>query len=414
MRFDAIVLGAGPAGLGAALALVRAGARAALIDGAEQVGGLSRTLHREPYAFDLGGHVLFVHDSAREAWLRELLGPDLVRIERPVAALSGGRVTPGRYLDRRADGLGAPPHELDVSGSAATMLTSVFGADVVDRHMRRYLEKVDGMPLEQITATRVRKLMVEQYAPDGFWFAHGGAGTLMEAMARAIRAGGGEVALRTHVEAIRHHAGRVTQVEAFGLDGRPLTFRAPLVVAAIPPAQAAALVSPAPPEHVVPDLPPRAAAIVALTVATPRVTDEPWIQVDRSDVPFARLAEMPNWSARMAPPGHTVLVCEVYCHPHADDRWWPLEDDALGRACAAALIDPLQLVDAGLQVSTLAVVRLARAWSLVAVDTMADAQRPAEWLADLRGFVGAQGGDVISAIDAGERAAASALVGGAA
>ncbi len=408
MDFDAIVLGAGPAGLGAALALTRAGARVAVVDLGGEPGGMSRTVTRDGCAFDLGGHILFVHDTARESWLRELLGPDLVWVDRPVACVRDGRVSRGRYLDQRDQGVGAPPRTVDGGPAAADLLQQAFGRELVDSAMRRYLEKVDGMPLERITAARAHKLLVEQYAPAGFWFAAGGVGRLMDAMAQAVVAGGGAVHLRTAIESINVRAGRVESVSVYGLDGRPLTLHTRRVIAGIAPAVAAGLVTPAAPADVREPLPARAAAIVALTVAQPSVTDEAWIQVDRPDVPFARLAEMRNWSPRMSPSDRSVVVCEVYCSPRADDPWWPLDDDALSRACAAALIEPLHLVDAGATITPLQVVRLTRAWSLVDVESVDQAARPARWLAEIDGFIGAQGGDVISAIAAGEHAAALA------
>ncbi len=73
---EAIVLGAGPAGLGAALALARAGARVVLVDAGAEPGGLCVTRRRDGFAYDIGGHIPFVRDEARRAWLEELLGDD--------------------------------------------------------------------------------------------------------------------------------------------------------------------------------------------------------------------------------------------------------------------------------------------------------------------------------------------------
>lgn len=408
MKADAVVLGGGPAGLGAALALVRGGARVTLVDAGPRVGGVSVTVRRGDYAFDLGGHILFVNDGGREAWLRELLGSDLRWIDRPVTSVLDGDVVPGRYLDRRADGIGPPPAVPASDTSAATMLGELFGVDVVERHMRRYLEKVDGMSLEAITATRARKLLVEQYAPEGFWFASGGVGRLMDAMARAIRAGGGTILTGTRVEAIATGGAGVESVAVVDSGGGSRAIDTTTVIGAIPPALAARLVTPPMPADVGVALPPRAAIVVALAVDVDSVTDQAWIQVDRDDVPFARIAEMGNWSPNMNPTGSTVLVCEVYCHPHDSDPWWALDDARLAVACAAALVSPLGLVDADRTISTVDVIRLPRAWSLVAVDSAARAAAPARWLDGIAGFITAQGGDVVSAIAAGEHAAALA------
>ena len=67
MAFDTIVLGAGPAGIGAA---IRLGKRAIVLERAPHLAGLSRTIVLEGAVFDLGGHSLLavkmlsrVHDS---------------------------------------------------------------------------------------------------------------------------------------------------------------------------------------------------------------------------------------------------------------------------------------------------------------------------------------------------------------
>lgn len=409
MHYDSIVLGAGPAGLGAALALVRSGASVALVEAGPQVGGMSSTVQAEDCAFDLGGHILFVHDGGREAWLRELLGTDLRWVDRPVASLDTGSIEAGRYLDQRDDGTVGPPPLMPVSdSSAATMLNRLFGAELVDRSMRRYLEKVDGMPLERITAQRARKLLVEQYAPDGFWYPAAGIGQLMDAMARAITAGGGTILTRTTVETIDVEGDMIDSIATLGLDGRPMTLTARTVVSAMPVSATARLVRPAPPADLQINLPPRAAIIVALRLAQPSLTEHAWIQVDRPDVPFARLAEMKNWSPKLAPADSTVLVCEIYCNPTNEDRWWSMDDEAIARACAAALIEPLALMDRATAARTVGVVRLPRAWSLVDVDAQHAAADTTLWLHQITGLLCAQGGDVMSAIVAGEHAAAAA------
>ena len=403
MACDALVLGAGPAGLGAALALARDGAHVALVDANDQVGGLCRTLRRDGLAYDLGGHILFVHDDQRRRWLQGLLDDDATWVDRPVVCVRDGTLTAGRYLDQR------PPTDATPNGtgpSAHALLAGSFGGAFVDAVMRRYLEKVDGMPLERILAMRAHKLMVEQFAPDGFWYPAGGIGQLMDAMAAEIARRGGEVHLGTRVLRIRTRDATVLGVDAKG-PGGPVSFDAPRVVAGLPPALIAGVVDPPAPAGLVPELPPRAAALVYLHVPSDRVTEEPWIQIDDPRVPFARMFEPKNWSERLVPPGRTVIGCECYCHPRPDDPAWGRTDADLGRACAAALADPLGLVDDPSTVTLLEVVRLPRAWSLVDVDRLDAAGAPSRWLAAFDNLAVAQGGDVILAIAAGEHAVRS-------
>jgi protoporphyrinogen oxidase len=259
------------------------------------------------------------------------------------------------------------------------------------------------MPLERITAVRASKLMYEQAAPKGFWYAAGGIGQLMDAMAAEVRRLGGQILTNTRVRNIRVADGRVFGVAAQTGD-QPVTVDAPRLVAGIPGPLVASLVDPPAPEGVIPRLAPRAAALVYLLVDKDRLTDQAWIQIDDPRAPFARMSEAKNWSHRLVPDGQTVIGCECYCALTSADPAWGLDDTALGQACATALRDPLGLVDEATKITPLEVVRIPRAWSLVEADGLREAAAPYEWLAEIEGLTVAQGGDVIQAIAAGEQA----------
>jgi protoporphyrinogen oxidase len=248
--------------------------------------------------------------------------------------------------------------------------------------------------------------MEDQAAPDGFWYPAKGIGQLMDAMAAEAVALGTEVRLGHRVERIARAGGRVATVTLRGPDG-PVEVAAGAVVAGLPPTAVAGLLEPAPPAGAVPSFPMRAAAIVYLAIDREPLTPEPWIQVDDARVPFARMFEVANWSARLVPEGRTVLGCECYADP--DDALWSTGDEDLARACAAALRDPLGLLDDPGAARLLEVVRIPRAWPLVALDRLDAARRAAALLDGVDGIEVAQGGDVVQAIEAGERAARAAL-----
>src|SRR5205809_7635696 len=68
-----VVIGAGPAGLTAAYVLVERGAPVQVFEVDGVVGGISRTVEREGWRFDIGGHRFFTKAAPVEALWHEIL-----------------------------------------------------------------------------------------------------------------------------------------------------------------------------------------------------------------------------------------------------------------------------------------------------------------------------------------------------
>ncbi len=402
---DALVLGGGPAGLGAALALARGGADVILVEENGVPGGLCVTREREGFRYDLGGHIPFVDGPGRRRWLEGLLGGDLRWVDRPVSCVRDGRVVRGRYLDQRPE-TPEPPASRDVS--AAGELGWRFGAGFVDRVMRPYLEKVDGLPLERIPAERAVRLLEDQAAPDGFLFPVHGIGQLMDTMAAAARAAGARVRLEARVRALQVPQRRMSGALVEAADGT-WEVRAEHAVVALPPSAAARLLDPAPPGGTTRSVRMRAVCLVYLALPHERLTLEPWIQVDDPRVPFSRMFEPVNWSPALAPPGRTVIGLECYCRAEDGDPVWSLSDERVGAWCAASLVDPLGWLDDPREAALLEVVRLPRAYPEADLAQVPAVRAPALWLDGLEGVHVAPGAAVIEAIEAGERAAEAIL-----
>ena len=76
-----VIIGAGPAGLTAALELSNRGVPAVVLEADKQVGGLARTVNYKGYLFDIGGHRFFTKwDEVNGIW-NEILGDKF--LERP-------------------------------------------------------------------------------------------------------------------------------------------------------------------------------------------------------------------------------------------------------------------------------------------------------------------------------------------
>ncbi len=85
------VIGAGPAGLTAGDVLARRGVRGAVFEADVQVGGIARTVERDGYRFDLGGHRFFTKLAPVQRLWEETLGDELLTRPRLSRIRYGGR-----------------------------------------------------------------------------------------------------------------------------------------------------------------------------------------------------------------------------------------------------------------------------------------------------------------------------------
>lgn len=77
-----VVLGAGIAGLSAALKLARAGEKPLVLEAADQVGGLAATFRTPDFDFDLGGHRWYSTKPEVDAFFKDVLRGELLEVKR--------------------------------------------------------------------------------------------------------------------------------------------------------------------------------------------------------------------------------------------------------------------------------------------------------------------------------------------
>jgi protoporphyrinogen oxidase len=75
-RSRCVVVGAGPAGLTAAYELTRRGRGCVVLEADDVVGGISRTVERDGWRFDIGGHRFFTKVSRVAQFWWEILGAE--------------------------------------------------------------------------------------------------------------------------------------------------------------------------------------------------------------------------------------------------------------------------------------------------------------------------------------------------
>jgi protoporphyrinogen oxidase len=410
----AVVLGGGPAGLTAGLLLARHRLPVVVLEAESQVGGLAKTVVRDGYRFDLGGHRFFTKSEEVEALWRELLGDDL--LVRPRLSRIRWR---GRFLDyplRASDvvrKLG--PVELGRSlGSYVRAAATPRGADesfedwVVSRFGRRlfelffrsYTEKVWGVPTSELraewAAQRIRNLSFATAAKaavlgnggdsvrsliEEFHYPRLGPGQMWEAMAAEIVGAGGQVRLGAPVSRIDLDGGRVTAVEAGGERIETAT-----VISSLPLRAAVGMARPAAPRAVAEaarGLRYRDFVTVALILEGPDPFPDTWIYVHDPSVRVARIQNFRAWSPWMVPDADRSCVgLEYFCFE--GDELWRRPDDELVELARSEL-ERTGLAASG-RVVTGHVVRVPKAYPVYDTDYAGRLETVRTWLDGIAGL----------------------------
>ncbi len=368
-----VVLGGGLAGLSAAHALARAGHPVQVIEKGARPGGLARTVSHQGFSYDLGGHRILTDLPEIQRLVEELLGDDLLVVERrsqillrgrrvtyplrPANALAGLGIRTSAavladYAGRRIRSWLRPPRIRSLEDWVVTH----YGRAMFDLYFREYSEKVWGRPCQQIdsdwVAQRIDGLSLGQAIKsafcrrpargiktltDTFLYPRQGIGQLADRLTAAIERHGATVRTGTPVRTVVHDGRRIGAVLLGSGQWRSM-LSADRFVSTIPITALVAAMRPPPPPEV------RAAAaaisfraLLTVTVFLRRrqATDLTWMYLPEKRIPFGRIHEPRNWSAAMAPAGFTHLVAEYFCDQ--DDGTWRTPDDRLIADTAAIL-----------------------------------------------------------------------------
>ena len=374
------VLGAGPAGLGAAFELARRGIAVTLFERQSRVGGNAGSFELAGQSVDYGSHRLHpAADPEILATIRDLLGDDL--LERPrhgrirlmgrwlhfplrpgdLALHAPPRFAAGVAWDLAAKLLprGTPPGE----PTFASVLRAGLGRTICDEFYFPYARKIWGMEPETLSPIQAAKRvssgsigkMLKRLIPGGgssggastkgvFYYPRGGYGQICERLREAAIEAGAEIHLDAAVKKLALGEGHHRVEGERG--GQPFSFEAEHVWSTIPVTVLAGLVEPGAPETVVAaarSLRFRAMLLVYLVLETDRFTEYDAHYFPGADLTLTRLSEPKNYAALGRPEGTTVLCAELPCQP--EDEVWGLDDAALGER----VVD--DLARAGLPVS---------------------------------------------------------------
>ncbi len=362
---DACVIGAGPAGLSAAYVLSQNHKDAVVLEMSDQVGGISRTIVREGFRFDIGGHRFFTKDDEVDRFFQEILGDEIIWVNRtskiyyqgkyfdyplkPANALFGmGVGTTARcmfdYFAVKARGLVSKPEIV----SFQDWVSNEFGNRLFELFFKDYTEKVWGIGCDRIcaewAAQRIKGMSLSVAVRDAirpqkdgkvatlidkFMYPRLGIGRISERLRDEVESGGNEVRMHSRVAAVNHEDGHVTSVEIespegdYSLEVNSLCSSMPLteLVLAMRPE------APADVQAAARSLRYRDLITVNIMVDKPRVTDDTWLYFHDPTLKLGRIHEPRNWSPEMAPEGQSSLVVEYFCFE--GDEVWNMEDKDL-------------------------------------------------------------------------------------
>jgi protoporphyrinogen oxidase len=362
-----LILGAGPAGLTAGYLLARLGRPVVVLEAEEQVGGLAKTVVRDGYRFDLGGHRFFTKSPEVESLWVELLGEELLlrpRLSRiywngrfldyPLSAGDVTRKLGAVELTRcLASYLASVPRRKGSERSLEEWVSNRFGTRLYDLFFRTYTEKVWGVPGSEIraewAAQRIKGLSLRTAARDAllggrhgevkslireFHYPRYGPGQMWEAMAERIFDLGGEVRTGAAVERIHVERGQAVAVEASG-ETRPCDE----VISSLPLGSVAGMTTPTPPADALEaarGLRYRDFLTVALVLRGEDLFPDNWIYVHDPSVLVGRIQNYRSWSPWMVPAnGTTCIGLEYFCFE--GDDLWEMGDERLVELAAAEL-----------------------------------------------------------------------------
>jgi protoporphyrinogen oxidase len=367
------ILGAGPAGLGAAYRLRRDGkARVTVLEQQSVPGGNAGSFDFAGVRVDFGSHRLHPSsDPAILADIRSFLGADL--LDRP----RHGRISlrnrwvhfplkPLDLLTRLDYGFAAgslrdlvmkpfrPKPETD---TFASVLRASLGPTICDDFYFPYARKIWGHPPEELSGTQARRRVsassfgklarkvlgqVPGFKRPGagrFFYPRRGFGQISEGYANAATAAGATIRYGTRVTALTRTEDPVPGWTLSVQEGghcEPLTVDH--VWSTIPVTILAKLAGDLAPEAVkraAGAMSYRGMILVYLELPVGQFTEFDAHYFPSADVRITRLSEPKNYSATNAPVGRTVLCAELPSSPA--DSWWQASDQELGDLVAADL-----------------------------------------------------------------------------
>ena len=410
-----VIVGAGPAGLTAALELGKLGREAAVFEADDMVGGISRSVVFDGCRMDIGGHRFFTKVGEVEALWHEICGDELLVRERmsrifyrdkffdyplkPMNALRGLGITESvrvvlSYLHAQLF-----PNRDESTFDA--WVSNRFGRRLFEIFFKTYTEKVWGMPCSEISAawaaqriknlnlvTALKNAFVRNGTRDGeivaslieqFLYPRLGPGMMWERCRDLAEEHGIETHMETPVTRVHHVDGRVTGIDVDGESG-PRRVDCDSLVSSMPIGSLVRVMEPPPPDEVLAaadGLSFRDFLIIGLIVDRAELFPDNWIYIHAPEVRVGRVQNFKNWSPDMVSDPSLSFVGLEYFVNRGDDLWTMADDELIELGAREAETIGLLRAD---EVRTGTVVRMPRAYPVYDGDYEAHLETIRGWL----------------------------------
>ena len=380
-----VVIGGGPAGLTAAYRLAQAGDPVVVVERDRVLGGISRTVERDGWRFDIGGHRFFTKVTPVEEFWHEILSDEDFLLRPRMSRIFYG----GKFYDypiKLGNALGNlgiieaircglsflwvrihPPK--DKSTLEGYIVTN-YGWRLYDHFFKTYNEKVWGVSASELSADwgaqRIKGMSLWNavWEPirsslgrrrdrstqmtsliEEFQYPKYGPGMMWERCGELVVGLGGQIRMKTSATVVHVEDGRAVAVtvEHGGVLERQEVSH---VISSMPFTALARAVDPPVPAAVLQaadDLHYRDFLTVALVVPEDRGFPDNWIYIHSPDVEVGRIQNFGSWSPYLVKDGRTCLGMEYFVF-EGDELWSMADDDLVTLAtkelAAIGLVEP--------------------------------------------------------------------------